>query len=301
MKSLLQKSMVLALSALLVSETAQAGAPQPLNPRAVGQRKDAVEKALAAYNLAQPDLRALPQIIADAQSIRDAYSQKEWKGLTADFYTKTGVNLEANPAAMVNALRTLIQTLGLNGNTIVDQLARQTLQNAQDFQAAWQAFLALGGNGSLFPNAQQQASGLLGITIADLQRIRSSRGEEVRELQNLVQRIQNDLTGTQFDRDALAKDLKIMQERLATSLRKTDKDRSDSDQDVQTLRNQIKDLQRKLDLKEDVLNIARDKRAEAEQQLAQLQQQLAENQKTIQMRTGERDSLKEMLLRKKTT
>jgi hypothetical protein len=210
MKSIIQKSMVLALSTLLLSETLQAAnVVRPQNPnaqnfparqnpqvapftgsaKAAGVIKTRVKQTLAAYqNPAQPNFNALQQIMNDAQSIRpgvtNGYTQKEWGSLKVEVYNKTGVNLEADPAQMINAFRNLIQTLGLNGNVVNDQLAQNTVQGAQNFQAAWQAFLELGGNGSLYPRAQQQAAQLLGEKIEELRGINIRRGEGIEDLQN---------------------------------------------------------------------------------------------------------------------
>ncbi|NBO99616.1 MAG: hypothetical protein EBU90_05750 [Proteobacteria bacterium] len=198
MKSLLQKSMVLALSALLVSETVQAGFTG--SARAGGVIKTNVKKALDAYRSPQqPDLNALQQMMTDAQSIRpgvtNGYTPKEWESLKVQVYTKAGVNLETKATDMVNAFKELIETLGLDGITVTDQLATPTVKGAQDFQAAWQAFLALGGNGSLFPNAQQQASGLLGITIDTLNTINRTRDanltNQLQTYQDALEKIAN--------------------------------------------------------------------------------------------------------------
>lgn len=195
MKSLLQKSMVLVLSALLVSETVQAGFTG--SAKAAGVIKGRVKNALDAYRSPQqPDLNALEQMMTEAQSIRpgvtNGYSPKEWDSLKVQFYTKTGMNLEADPARAVFAFNSLLATLqrDRNGN-VVDTLATPTVQGAQDFQAAWQAFLALGGNGSLFPNAQKNAAQVLGITIDTLNTINRTRDAN---LTNQLQTYQDALT-----------------------------------------------------------------------------------------------------------
>ncbi|MFS8507112.1 MAG: hypothetical protein LVQ75_03215 [Candidatus Babeliales bacterium] len=282
MKSLLQKNMVLALSALLLSTAIQAGAPQPLNPRAVGQRKDAVEKALAAYNLAQPDLRALPQMMTDAQSIRpgvtNGYTPKEWESLKVQFYTKTGMNLEANPARADFAFNSLLATLqrDRNGN-VVDTLATPTVQGAQDFQAAWQAFLALGGNGSLFPNAQKNAAQILGVKIEELRDINKDRSKDLAKetIENQENRIA--IKALQQQNDVCENELSECTTKLANLERELTK--------LQNEAALLRDLQRTTQKQPEQI-------AQLQQQLAQLQQQIAENQRTIQMRTGERDSLK---------
>jgi hypothetical protein len=281
MKSLLQKNMVLALSALLLSTAIQAGAPQPLNPRAVGQRKDAVEKALAAYNLAQPDLRALPQMMTDAQSIRpgvtNGYTPKEWESLKVQVYTKAGVNLETKATDMVNAFKELIETLGLDGITVTDQLATPTVKGAQDFQAAWQAFLALGGNGSLFPNAQKNAAQILGVKIEELRDINKDRSKDLAKetIENQENRIA--IKALQQQNDVCENELSECTTKLANLERELTK--------LQNEAALLRDLQRTTQKQPEQI-------AQLQQQLAQLQQQIAENQKTIQMRTGERDSLK---------
>lgn len=283
MKSLLQKSMLLALSALFLSETIQAG---QINPRAAGQIKDTVEKALAAYNAAQPDLNALQQMMTDAQSIRpdvtNGYTPKEWERLKVQFYTKTGMNLEADPARADFAFNSLLATLqrDRNGN-VVDTLATPTVKGAQDFQAAWQAFLGLGGNGSLFPNAQKNAAQVLGVKIEELRDINKDRSKDLSKetIENQENRIA--IKALQQQNDVCENELSECTTKLANLER-------DSKKELTKLQNEaalLRDLQRTTEKQPEQI-------AQLKQQIAQLQEQIADNQRTIQIRTGERDSLK---------
>ena len=302
MKSLLQKSMILALSALLASETMQAGFTG--SAKAAGALQEKVRIALNSYNLTQPDLNSLQQMMTDAQSIRpgagvrNGYSRKEWDSLKVQFYTKTGMNLEADPAQADFAFNNLLATLqrDRNGN-VVDTLATPTVQGAQDFQAAWQAFLALGGNGSLFPNAQKNAAQVLGIKIEELRNINKDRSKDLAKetIENQENRIA--IKALQEQNDVCENELSECTTKLANLERDSKKEITKLQNEAALLRDVQRTTQKQLDayLAKDSAGVnkaAQQQIDQLQQQLTQLQQQIAENQRTIQMRTGERDSLK---------